>query len=299
MFRKLTFLFGRAAAIVFGAVLAVHAVLRLAPGAGVEVPDITAWLRAALVGDFGESSRLRVGEPVAGMFLGAAAESTFVVGLATLISLAGAAILTYIWTASPGSRLSAGLRGAVYLISSSPVFLLSYWVFKVLNAAAHGAARGGWRGALDWYHAELSPTAIKYWVAAAVLATGNGMLMEAARALDAEVRRLLDSDFVLFGRSRGHALWRHLGLSMVAPITSSVVNRLTSIFGSSIVVEIILNIPGLGRLTWDAALERDVPVLIGAAAVWAGAYAACHIAADVVASAVDPRLRVQSVEATV
>ncbi|MEM7679148.1 MAG: ABC transporter permease subunit, partial [Myxococcota bacterium] len=115
--------------------------------------------------------------------------------------------------------------------------------------------------------------------------------MEAARGLSAELDRVASTDFILFARASGRPLWRHVIPNLVGPMASLTVNRLIAIFGGSVVVEVIFNVPGLGRLTWDAALMRDAPVLLGATAVWATVYALGRLLAEIVSVVADPRLR--------
>ena len=49
--------------------------------------------------------------------------------------------------------------------------------------------------------------------------------------------------------------------------------------------------PGLGRLTWDAALERDPSLLLGATLLWALIYALGRIGAQWASTLADPRKR--------
>jgi peptide/nickel transport system permease protein len=276
---------------VLGSGALIYLILRFAPGAETAIPSFSDWAIAALQGDLGESTKYRVGESVTVLIGDAATESLFVVGWAVVFSMLAAVILTWIWSGRSSPTLSPATRGLAYLLSSSPVFLLSYWAVRALNEGTLAAAKRGLIDDTDWYGASVSFTSIKYWFAALVLAVGNGMLMEAARSLNTEVQRVLQSDFILFARARGRAIWRHLVLSLIAPIASSIINRLTAIFGGAIIVEYIFGIPGLGRLTWDAAAMRDSRLLLGSALVWALTYAVCHVAADILAAAIDPRLR--------
>lgn len=281
---------------VIGSGALIYLILRFAPGAEESIPSFGDWALAALQGDFGESTKYRVGESVTTLIADAAAESLFVVGWAVFFSMVAAVGLTWIWSGRSSPRLSPLSRAVAYIFSSSPVFLLSYWVVRALNAGTFEGVKRGWIQDTDWYGASVGFTSIKYWCAALVLGIGNGMLMEAARGLNTEVQRILESDFILFARARGRALWRHLALSLIAPVATSIVNRLTAIFGGAIIVEYIFGIPGLGRLTWDAAAMRDSRLLLGSALIWALTYAVCHLAADILAAAIDPRLRRSSAE---
>lgn len=277
---------------------AVFAVLTLAPGSASDVAgaaiaelDFLDWLTAAITGDLGISQTYRVGAPVSGLIWAALAESISIVALGLLLTMATALGLAWLWVGHVAPRVGRASRWLTYALSASPAFLLAYWIINVSNVSVVHASAAGWIARPQWFPMP-SGGAVRYVLAAVALAVGSGVLMEAARGLSAEVERIMASEFVLFARAGGEPLWRHVGPSLVAPLTSSVVNRLTALFGGSVVIETVFNIPGLGRLTWEAALRRDAAVLLGVTAVWAVAYATAKLCSEAIVVVVDPRRRV-------
>ena len=270
---------------------AVYVVLALAPGAPEDLPGIGTWGLGVLGGHLGTSSRYRVGADVSALVANAASASAIVVSLALLIALGGAAVLAGIWSSRRRSMVAMGTRGLVYLVSASPAFLLAYWLLVAVNGTVAQGVQSGWWDRPAWFPVPLAAGSVSYGLAAVVLAVGSGVLMETARGLTAELDRLLKADFVLFARAAGRPLWRHLVPSLVGPVASLAVNRLIAIFGGAVIVEVIFNVPGLGRLTWDAALLRDAQVLLGATVVWAVLFAFARLLAEALVIFVDPRRR--------
>lgn len=278
--------------LVVGAACAVvHRVLAFAPGVQDILPRLDAWALDALTGNLGESARYRVGASVTELLADTAAESLIVVGLALAFSLAGAGLLSWLWHARGFVRLGATSRGLTYVVSASPAFLLAYWAQIAVNVSVAHAVAAGWIDRPSWFPVPNEVGFVRYVLAALVLAVGSGMLMEAARSLSAEVDRVLRADFVLFARAGGGALYPHLVPSLIGPIASLTLNRLTALFGGAVIVEVVFNVPGVGRLTWDAALERDPALLLGATLLWASIYAFGRLGSEVASTLADPRRR--------
>lgn len=275
----------------------VHRVLALAPGTRETLPDFGGWLLDALTGDLGESTRYRVGAGVLELLGTTSQESFRVVGLALLFSMLGAGALATVWSGRRPGPVASGSRGLTYLVSASPAFLLAYWTMIGVNAGIASGAKAGWWVPPSWFPVPNDVGYVRYVLAAAVLALGSGMLMEAARSLTAEIRRVTSADFVLFARAGGQPLYKHVVPGLLGPIFTLTLNRLTALFGGAVIVEVIFNVPGLGRLTWDAALMRDSHLLLGASLVWALLYAGARLVADVGATLADTRRRRAATEA--
>ena len=55
--------------------------------------------------------------------------------------------------------------------------------------------------------------------------------------------------------------------------------------------ESVFAIPGIGRLTVDAILRRDYPIIQGVILVFSGAYVLVNLAVDIIYTFLDPRIR--------
>jgi peptide/nickel transport system permease protein len=63
------------------------------------------------------------------------------------------------------------------------------------------------------------------------------------------------------------------------------------LLGGAVVVESIFSLPGLGRLTIDAILKRDYPVIQGVVLLFSFAYVFVNLLVDLAYTLIDPRIR--------
>lgn len=272
---------------VMAAMVVVYAVLAAAPSNEHVMPGFFTWVGDALLLDLGESSRVRIGESVARLAAQALLVSIVLVGLAWLISLGLGAALAWLWLGRR-SMAAAATRPAVYLLSAAPAFLLAHWMIVLINSNTYAAINDG-MARPDWFPIPAEPGALRMSLAAVALAIGSGMLMETARGLRDEVARVSSAEFILFARANGQPMFRHFAQNLVGPLGALALNRLTALFGSAIVIEVVFNLGGLGRLTWDAALARDSRLLLGAALAWAILYATARWCQEATRVFSDPR----------
>ena len=94
------------------------------------------------------------------------------------------------------------------------------------------------------------------------------------------------------GLSYRQMLWRHawrLGAKPVAALAGIIAGTLLS---GSYAVELVTSWPGLGRLTYDALVNRDIYLAAGCAAAAAVFFECGIVASDLLLAAVDPRIAV-------
>jgi peptide/nickel transport system permease protein len=63
------------------------------------------------------------------------------------------------------------------------------------------------------------------------------------------------------------------------------------LIGGAVVTESVFAIPGLGRLTVDAILRRDYPVIQGVVLMFSFLYTLVNLMVDVTYTMLDPRIR--------
>jgi peptide/nickel transport system permease protein len=101
--------------------------------------------------------------------------------------------------------------------------------------------------------------------------------------------------FAVTARSRGasetRVLLRHTLRHASLPALALSGWAYGSLLSGAVVVETLFARPGLGRLLIDGAMQRDVPLVIGAVIVVALVYVAVMIVVDALELVVDPRLR--------
>jgi peptide/nickel transport system permease protein len=128
---------------------------------------------------------------------------------------------------------------------------------------------------------------------AAVLALALfGSLARVARAATLVA---LDADYTrtatLKGLSERTVLARHVLPNVLPPTIAAIGAHVGYLVGGIVVVETLFAYPGLGKLILDSAAAHDLAPLEACVLVTAIAVMAANLAADVAASALDPRLR--------
>lgn len=210
------------------------------------------WLRDAVTGDFGFSFTSRT--PVADL-VGPA--------LGVSISLTLVSLLVALVIALPLGTLAATARGgkvdnAITFISQSSVSAPEYWIGPVLVLLF--ARYLGWLPSSGW-------TGIAYIVLPAVTLALRplGYFTQVTRAAMGEV---LGSPYFTAARSRGlsfrQALVRHGLRNSMLPVMTLFSFWFAGLLGGSVVIEVIFNVPGMGRLLYTAVINNDVPIIQGA-----------------------------------
>ena len=119
-----------------------------------------------------------------------------------------------------------------------------------------------------------------------------GYLARFTRVSMAEVMR---SDYirtaVLKGMPKIKVIWRHaLRNALIAPFTA-IMLHINWLIGGVVVVEVLFNYPGLGRLLLDAAMRNDVTLLEGGTLVLTFVAVASQVMADIGCFFLNPRIR--------
>ena len=78
-------------------------------------------------------------------------------------------------------------------------------------------------------------------------------------------------------------------IALFAPVAAAVGFAL--LIGGAVVTESVFAVPGLGRLTVDAILRRDLPVIQGVVLMFSLTYVLVNMTIDILYTFIDPRIR--------
>lgn len=92
------------------------------------------------------------------------------------------------------------------------------------------------------------------------------------------------------GASRRRAIWFHAFRNALLPIATGFGAILGLLFAGSIIIESIFEIPGMGRLSWDALIGRDYAVFMALLALTSLLQLAGNLISDFCYMLIDPRL---------
>lgn len=110
-----------------------------------------------------------------------------------------------------------------------------------------------------------------------------------------KVIEIMDSDYVLFAKARGETggqlVWRHVLRNTLLPAVTLQFASFSELFGGMALAETVFSYPGIGTATTTAALNGDVPLLLGITLISALFVFAGNLIANILYGVVDPRLR--------
>ena len=116
-----------------------------------------------------------------------------------------------------------------------------------------------------------------------------------ARITRAAMLEVLQQDYIRTARAKGLGqggiLFIHALKNAAVPIVTVVGIGIALLIGGAVVTESVFAIPGLGRLTIDAILRRDYPVIQGIVLLFSFVYVLVNLLIDVTYTLVDPRIR--------
>ncbi|ELZ26724.1 binding-protein-dependent transporters inner membrane component [Halogeometricum pallidum JCM 14848] len=135
--------------------------------------------------------------------------------------------------------------------------------------------------------------AIQLAVPVFVLVTGSiGGIMRVSRNESSEY---MNADFVKTARAKGVSTFRiyarHVLRPTMVPLSTTMVAQLLALFtGSSILVEVVFSIPGLGRLLFRAIVAQDTSVVLGTSLFFVFVATIGNLLQDLVYTVLDPRI---------
>jgi peptide/nickel transport system permease protein len=116
-----------------------------------------------------------------------------------------------------------------------------------------------------------------------------------ARITRASMLEALSQDYIRTAHAKGAAtsrvLTRHALRNAAVPIVSVIGIGLVLLIGGVVVTETVFNIPGIGRLTVEAILGADYPIIQGVLLVFSVIYVLINLAIDILYTLLDPRIR--------
>ena len=237
------------------------------------------WLGNLLHGDFGLSftSRTPVGASIGSALLISATLAVSALAMAALVALP-------LGTAA-ALRSGGLLDGFVTVLTQALVALPEYWLAPVgiLVFALHLGIlpSAGWDapGSLVLPVAVLSLRPMAY----------------LTRVTRASMMDVLDAPYITAARSRGlgvaQTLLRHGVRNGMLPVVTLLALWLAGLLGGSVVVEVIFAIPGMGRLMYEAVVDKDLPLLQAGLICIVGLAVLINTATDVIYLALNPVLR--------
>ena len=116
-----------------------------------------------------------------------------------------------------------------------------------------------------------------------------------SRYIRASMLEVIRQDFIRTARSKGlrdrFVIFRHALRNALIPFVTLLGLSLPTLVGGALIIERIFSWPGIGRLAFDAASQRDYPVIMGVVIMSSILVIAGNLAADITYGFLDPRIK--------
>lgn len=126
------------------------------------------------------------------------------------------------------------------------------------------------------------------------LALGSVYVALITRITRATLLETLSQDYVRTARAKGvgnrNILFRHALKNAAVPIITIIGSGVALLISGTVVTETVFSIPGLGRLTVDAILRRDYPIIQGVILLFSVLYVLVNLLVDLLYRVFDPRI---------
>ncbi len=245
------------------------------------------WLWHVLHGDLGTSIFTNL--PVTHMIAQRLEPTVSLMILTLILSIVVAIPMGVVAAWKQGSWIDRSVMALAVFGFSTPVFVVGYILAYIF------ALKLGWlpvqgftpisRGLWPFLRTLILPS----------VALGLIYIALIARITRATMLDVLSQDYVRTARAKGVGqsaiLYVHALKNAAVPIITVIGIGVALLIGGAVVTETVFAIPGLGRLTVDAILQRDYPVIQGVVLMFSFAYVIVNLIVDLLYTLFDPRIR--------
>lgn len=245
------------------------------------------WFFRVLQGDLGTS--IFTSLPVT-QLIGQRIEPTLSLMVLTLILAVTIAVpLGVIAAWKAGTWVDRAVVGFAVFGFSVPVFVIGYLLAYVFALKLDWVPVQGYtpiaQGIWPWFKNLILPS----------ITLGTVYIALIARITRATMLEVLQQDYVRTAQAKGvssrDVLFLHSLKNAAVPVVTIIGIGVALLIGGAVVTESVFAIPGLGRLTLDAILRRDYPVIQGVVLIFSFVYVLVNLAVDLIYTLVDPRIR--------
>ncbi len=197
-----------------------------------------------------------------------------------------------------GTPLERFTTVILFILYSLPAFWVAYILIYFLSGGAHWdifpvggiSSRSAddftfYRWLLDRaWHLVLPVACLTY-----------GAFAGLSRYMRSGMMEVLRQDYIRTARAKGlserSVIFKHAMRNSIIPLITILAGLLPSLIGGSVIIETIFNIPGMGRLAYNAVLYRDYPVIMAVGTIAAVLTLFGILLADIMYAGVDPRIK--------
>ena len=281
---------GDPAAVIAGDAATSEDIRRIRAQLGLDDPFLVrfgGWVWGLLHGDLGTSIFTNL--PVSHLIAQRIEPTVALTGCTLLVAVLVAVPLGVIAAARAGTWIDRAVMAFSVLGFSVPVFVLAYILILVFSIELDWLPVQGYRNIQEnvwnWLRHLILPS----------IALGTVYIALIARITRASMLDVLAQDYIRTAQAKGLApaavLGGHALKNAAVPIMTVIGIGIALLISGAIVTETVFAIPGVGRLTVDAILRRDYPIIQGVILIFSAAYVLINLAVDLSYMLLDPRIR--------
>lgn len=245
------------------------------------------WTWRLVQGDLGTS--MFTGLPVTELIRQRIEPTLSLMVLTLILAIVVAIPMGVVAAARAGGWLDRILMAVAVAGFSVPVFVVGYLLVYIVALRWELLPTQGYtplkQGLWPWLENLILPS----------IALGFVYIALIARITRAAMLEVLSQDYVRTARAKGVGqfpiLFMHALKNAAVPIVTVIGIGVALLIGGAVVTESVFAIPGLGRLTIDAIVRRDYPVIQGIVLMFSFVYVLVNLMVDLIYTALDPRIQ--------
>jgi peptide/nickel transport system permease protein len=254
------------------------------------------YLKGVVQFDFGYSYRNQV--PVLDLILDRLPATLLLMGCAFLFSLALGVLLGVLASRSRYTNrhkwLDSVIMSGALLLYATPLFWLSLLLIILFSVTlgwlpafgmeSVGAGLTGWARVTD----------IAAHLVLPAISLGCFFMAVYARLTRASMLEVMGMDFVKTARAKGvpagQVIRKHVLRNALLPVVTFAGIQLGQMAGGAVLTETVFGWPGIGRLMFDALMQRDYQLLLGVFLITSAMVVVFNVLTDIVYRMIDPRI---------
>ncbi len=254
------------------------------------------WVDKFLMGDFGIS--YLNGQPVSAKIWSALKWTLLINGVAILIAYLLSIPIGVFAARRQGKPFDRITSVILFMLHSLPSFWVATLLIVFLTTPEYG---------MDWFPTlglgDIAEGAgfwevvrVRAWhMVLPVFALSYGALAFISRQMRGSMVDVLRQDYIRTARAKGlqekAVVWRHAFQNALFPIITMFASVLPASIAGSVVIEVIFNIHGMGKVVVDAIFRDDWPVVYAVLMLASVLTVAGILLADILYAVIDPRVR--------
>ncbi len=245
------------------------------------------WIGGLLSGQWGES--LLFNEPIAPLI----SQKMLASGLIVVMTMAIALLLAIplgVWAARHRDRWQDTTSSTAALLGLSvPDFFIGIMLILLFAAYLGWLPSSGFVDPTEDFFGAVRHAFLPS------LALALGLMAHLTRMTRSAMIGILNQEFIRVARAKGlperTVVWHYALPNAIGPVMTVAGLQIGFLFGSIIVIESLFSYTGMGWLTYQALLNRDIPLIQSTVFVIAAVVMLVNLAVDLLYRVIDPRIR--------